>query len=326
VAEEHERVAAETAVIAARAVRLAMVELAAARAQVEVEVAVAVDAARAVAGELEALHGSSTNSSVSADGGTDDELKRAREAEREYVVQWEAMHPQGHGGSSLDGCGRASGAPGGGAHCGRAPDGSGSSNRRGRAGGWVNGDHGLYRPRGSPSPDRYHGHRRIQAIVRDVGPCGGWPTHTKTNYVEWATVMRIQLQVQHMWEAVWYGYVNYYQDRRPLDALIVAVPPEMYFSFSKKRIAKEAWDAITAACIGSDRARKTTLQALRKEWENLTFKPGEDVDDFALRLNTRYGRWCSSAMTPTTRREPSKSSSIASLRSTSRSLARSSLC
>jgi hypothetical protein len=28
------------------------------------------------------------------------------------------------------------------------------------------------------------------------------------------------------------------------------------------------------------------LQALRKEWENLAFKLGEDVDDFALRLNT----------------------------------------
>jgi hypothetical protein len=24
----------------------------------------------------------------------------------------------------------------------------------------------------------------------------------------------------------------------------------------------------------------------RQEWENLTFKPGEDVDDFALRINT----------------------------------------
>jgi hypothetical protein len=28
------------------------------------------------------------------------------------------------------------------------------------------------------------------------------------------------------------------------------------------------------------------LQALRKEWENLAFKTSEDVDDFALRLNT----------------------------------------
>jgi hypothetical protein len=89
-----------------------------------------------------------------------------------------------------------------------------------------------------------------------------------------------------MWEAVRYGDVNYYEDRRALDALITAVLPEMQFSLSKKRTAKEAWDAIAAARIGSDRVRKTTLQALHKEWENLVFKPGEDVDDFALCLNT----------------------------------------
>jgi hypothetical protein len=40
------------------------------------------------------------------------------------------------------------------------------------------------------------------------------------------------------------------------------------------------------ARIDSDLARKTTLQVLRKEWENLAFKPGEDIDDFALHLNT----------------------------------------
>jgi hypothetical protein len=89
-----------------------------------------------------------------------------------------------------------------------------------------------------------------------------------------------------MWETVRYGDVDYYEDRRALNALIAAVPSEMEFSLSKKRTAKEAWDAITAARIDSDRARKTTLQALRKKWENLAFKPDEDVDDFALRLNT----------------------------------------
>jgi proline dehydrogenase len=60
----------------------------------------------------------------------------------------------------------------------------------------------------------------------------------------------------------------------------------MQFSLSKKRTAKEAWDAIAAARIDSDRAHKTTLQALRKEWENLAFKPGEYIDNFALRPNT----------------------------------------
>jgi hypothetical protein len=98
--------------------------------------------------------------------------------------------------------------------------------------------------------------------------------------------MRIRLQVWYMWEAIRYGDVDYYEDQRTLDALIAAVPPEMKFSLSKKQTAKEAWDAIATARISSDQARKTTLQALRKEWDNLAFKPGEDVDDFALRLNT----------------------------------------
>jgi hypothetical protein len=266
------------------AARLAMAELTAARA--EVEAAAAVDAARAAAAELEALRVSSTDIFVSTDGDRDNELKLAREATREQAAQWAATHPHGRGGGSPDRRARAGGAPGGGARDGRAPDGGGNPDRHGCAGGWVDGDRGPYRQCGSPSPDRYHGHHGIQAIVRDVGPGGGWPTLIKTNYVEWATVMRVRLQVQHMWKAVRYGGVDYYEDRWALDALIESVSPEMQFSLSKKQAAKEAWDAIAAAHIGSDRVRKTTLQAPRKEWENLVFKPGGDVDDFALRLNT----------------------------------------
>jgi hypothetical protein len=77
-------------------------------------------------------------------------------------------------------------------------------------------------------------------IVREVGPSGGWPTLTKTNYVEWTAVMRVRLQVQHMWKVVQYDDVDYYKDRWALDALIAAVPPEMQFSLSRKRTTKEA--------------------------------------------------------------------------------------
>jgi hypothetical protein len=134
-----------------------MAELTAARAKVEA--AAAADAARAATAELETLHDSSISSSVSADSGTDNELKLAREAAREQAVQWAAAHPHG----------------------------------RGRASDAVNGDSVLYRRCGSPSPNRYHSHRGIQAVVRDVGPGVGWPTLTKTNYIEWAAVMRIRL-------------------------------------------------------------------------------------------------------------------------------------
>jgi hypothetical protein len=100
------------------------------------------------------LHTSSTSSFVSADDDRDNELKLAREAAREQAAQWAATHPQGRRGGSPDEHGRAGGAPGGGA-CGDSPD------RRGRAGGWVDRDRDLYRQRGSPSPDRYHGHHGI---------------------------------------------------------------------------------------------------------------------------------------------------------------------
>jgi hypothetical protein len=98
--------------------------------------------------------------------------------------------------------------------------------------------------------------------------------------------MRIRLQVRNMWEVVRYEDVDYYEDQWALDALIAVVPPEMQLSLYKKQTAKEGWDTIDAARIDSDRACKTTLQALRKAWENLAFKPGEDDDDFALCLNT----------------------------------------
>jgi hypothetical protein len=238
------------------------------------------------AAELEALRGSRAGSSASVDDNTDEELRLAREAAREQAAQWAAAHPHGGArGGSPDRRRRADDAPGEGAR-GGSPDGRRHADGAPDGGDRVDGDRGLYRRRGSPSLDRYHGRRMAQTIVRDIGPGGGWPTLTKTNYVEWAAVMRVRLQVRHMWEAVRYGDVDYHEDRRALDALIAAVPPEMQFSLSQKRTAKEAWDAIAATRIGNDRARKTTLQALRKEWENLAFKPGEDVDDFALRLNT----------------------------------------
>ncbi|KAK1648209.1 hypothetical protein QYE76_066014 [Lolium multiflorum] len=125
----------------------------------------------------------------------------------------------------------------------------------------------------------------VRTVVRDVGPGVGWPTLTKINYVEWATIMKIRLQVRHMCEAVQDGNVDQHEDRRALDALISEVSAEMQFSLSHKQTAKEAWDAIVAARIGSGRARKSTVGTSQGVGEP-GLQAGEDVDDFALRLNT----------------------------------------
>jgi hypothetical protein len=90
---------------AAMVARLAIVELTAARAKVKT--AMVADAARGVTAKLEALRDSSISSSVSADDGTDDELKLVREAAREQAVQWAVAHPQGYCGGSPDEHGHA---------------------------------------------------------------------------------------------------------------------------------------------------------------------------------------------------------------------------
>ncbi|XP_078443050.1 uncharacterized protein LOC144712656 [Wolffia australiana] len=71
-----------------------------------------------------------------------------------------------------------------------------------------------------------------------------------------------------------------------LDALYSAVPSEMWPVIADKDTAKEAWEAIATMRIGDDRVRKTSAQNLRRQFDSVTFKEGEFVEDYALRLNS----------------------------------------
>ncbi|CAN6343773.1 unnamed protein product [Urochloa humidicola] len=137
--------------------------------------------------------------------------------------------------------------------------------------------------RAERSPERHGGHF-VRTIVKDSGS-SPWPVLTKTNYAEWSLIMKVKLQAREMWDAVKYGDVGRHEDRRALEALVAAVPPELGAVLATKLTAKDAWDAIAAARIGSEHARRSTLQKLRQDWERLAFQPGEDIDDFALRLS-----------------------------------------
>jgi hypothetical protein len=127
--------------------------------------------------------------------------------------------------------------------------------------------------------------RVVKTVIRDSGNTQ-WPVLKKTNYTEWSSMMKVKLEARQIWTTVRLGRVSRQEDRRALEALCSAVPTEMVSALSEKATAKDAWDAIAAAQVGSDRARKSALQKLREEWDRLSFKPGEEVDDFALRLSS----------------------------------------
>ena len=62
------------------------------------------------------------------------------------------------------------------------------------------------------------------------------------------------------------------------------VPPEMLAVLSTKETAKQAWDAVKTMRMGSATVHEAKAQGLRREFEDIRFKPGENVDDFAMRL------------------------------------------
>jgi hypothetical protein len=78
---------------------------------------------------------------------------------------------------------------------------------------------------------------------------------TKTNYTDWAALMRVMLQGRHLWEAISIGAVDYTDDRNALEALCKAVPEELRGSIANKTTAKAAWDSLKTRYIGVDQVR-----------------------------------------------------------------------
>ena len=69
-----------------------------------------------------------------------------------------------------------------------------------------------------------------------------------------------------------------------MEALCASVPPKIGATLANKPTAKLAWEAIKAKRVGSDRVGRAAFQHLRGEWEGLTFRPDEQIEDFAVRL------------------------------------------
>jgi hypothetical protein len=115
----------------------------------------------------------------------------------------------------------------------------------------------------------------IQRVIHEVGGGSSYPTLTKTNYSDWALLMMVKLKARGLWSAVEPGGGDEQEDMMALDILSNVVPAEM---------VKEAWEAIKTMRIGDDRVRASTTQTLLRQFETATFKNGESVEDYSLRL------------------------------------------
>jgi hypothetical protein len=139
---------------------------------------------------------------------------------------------------------------------------------------------------GDGSSGDKHGSVMAQWIIHEVGGGTAFPVLTKTNYTDWAMLMRIKLKACGLWVTVDKGGADPQEDMMALDALVSVVPLEMVATMADKKTVKEAWDAIATLRVGDDRVQKAVAQQLRIQFDYTTFGEGESVEDFALRLNS----------------------------------------
>lgn len=63
------------------------------------------------------------------------------------------------------------------------------------------------------------------------------------------------------------------------------IPEEMMLSLADKETTKDAWEAIKTLCQGTDRVKKAKIQNLKSEFEALTMKEDDMIDDFHMKMN-----------------------------------------
>jgi hypothetical protein len=125
----------------------------------------------------------------------------------------------------------------------------------------------------------------VQRVIHEVSAGSGYPTLTKTNYSDWALLMKVKLRARMLWDVIEHGGADIHEEMMALDALCSAVPPKMVSSIADKSTAKETWKTIADLRVGDDRMKKDAVVLLRRKFDLATFNDGESVEDFALRLN-----------------------------------------
>jgi uncharacterized membrane protein YgcG len=99
-------------------------------------------------------------------------------------------------------------------------------------------------------------------------------------------LMQVNYEALEIWEVIEPGTnVKRAQDRQAMSALLRSVPKEMWATLGSKKTVKEAWELVKTMRLGADRVKDVNAQKLLKEFENISFKEGETIDEFGMRIN-----------------------------------------
>ena len=110
------------------------------------------------------------------------------------------------------------------------------------------------------------------------------PMLTNTNYTVWAIRMKTLLKVHKAWKAVEQGTDETEKNDIAVALLFQSIPEALILQVGDLDNAKKVWEAIKARHMGADRVKEARLQTLMAEFDRLTMKETETIDNFAGRL------------------------------------------
>lgn len=116
-----------------------------------------------------------------------------------------------------------------------------------------------------------------------------YPLLTRNNYATWAIKMKVFMQAQGVWEAVVPRTANTVvevkKDKMALAAIYQGIPEDLLLSLAEKQTAREAWEALKTMFMGANRVRTAKIQTLKAEFEGLSMRDSEAVDEFAVKVS-----------------------------------------
>ena len=116
-----------------------------------------------------------------------------------------------------------------------------------------------------------------------------YPMLTKTNYAAWAQKMMVFMQAHGVWDAIEpkdpKTIVDDKIDKRALAVIYQGIPEDLLLALADKKTSKEAWNAVKTMSLGADKVKKAKAQTLKGEFENLSMKDSDQLDDFYLKLH-----------------------------------------
>ena len=97
------------------------------------------------------------------------------------------------------------------------------------------------------------------------------------------------MEAHGVWEAIELkdekGVIDDKIDKRALAVIYQGAPEEILLAIAEKKTSKEAWIAVKTMYLGADKVKAAKAQTLKGEFEALTMRENEQLDEFYLKLN-----------------------------------------